>query len=77
MPKLRLIFTVILAVSLLFSGASSGQTAATQASDAHLSEAVEVERRSGRVLTYVQDYDYGGSNPKHDPRRKPGSGHPP
>ncbi|CAD6333021.1 unnamed protein product [Miscanthus lutarioriparius] len=72
MPKLRFIFTVILVVFLLLS-ASSGRTTTTQANDAEPFEVIE--RRSRRVLTDVQDYDYGGSNPKHDPRRKPGSGH--
>ncbi|EES19885.1 hypothetical protein BDA96_09G227800 [Sorghum bicolor] len=74
MPKLSFIFTVILVVFvfLLFS-ASSGQTTTTQANDADTFEVIE--RRSRRVLTDVQDYDYGGSNPKHDPRRKPGNGH--
>ncbi|OEL27821.1 hypothetical protein BAE44_0011160 [Dichanthelium oligosanthes] len=34
-----------------------------------------MQRHGRRVLTDIQDYDYGGSNPKHDPRRKPGNGH--
>lgn len=72
MPKLRFIFTVILVVFLLFS-ASSGQTATTQANDAETFQVIE--RHSRRVLTDVQDYDFGGSNPKHDPRKKPGNGH--
>ena len=35
----------------------------------------QIQRHGRRVLTDIQDYDYGGSNPKHDPRRKPGNGH--
>ncbi|RCV16742.1 hypothetical protein SETIT_3G162500v2 [Setaria italica] len=51
----------------------AGQTAVTEGNH---EDTLEVAERHGRrVLTDIQDYDYGGSNPKHDPRRKPGNGH--
>uniref|UniRef100_A0A0D3GAC1 Uncharacterized protein n=3 Tax=Oryza TaxID=4527 RepID=A0A0D3GAC1_9ORYZ len=34
-----------------------------------------IQKHSRRVLTDVQDYDYGGPNPRHEPRKKPGNGH--
>ncbi|CAL4909366.1 unnamed protein product [Urochloa decumbens] len=73
MPKLRSIFTVLLVMLLLVS-APSGKIATTEGN--HNEDTLEVVERHGRrVLTDTQDYDYGGSNPKHDPRRKPGNGH--
>ncbi|KAK3138125.1 hypothetical protein QOZ80_5AG0364870 [Eleusine coracana subsp. coracana] len=70
--KLKFILTVILGIFLLLN-ASSGQTALTQNSYEVPSKVIET--RGNRGLTELQDYDYGGSNSKHDPRRKPGSGH--
>ncbi|WVZ99450.1 hypothetical protein U9M48_044745 [Paspalum notatum var. saurae] len=73
MPKRRLTITVILVFFLLLS-AAPGQTAA--AAQVHGGDALGVvQRHSRRLLTEIQDYDYGGSNSKHDPRRKPGNGH--
>ncbi|TVU20410.1 hypothetical protein EJB05_36617 [Eragrostis curvula] len=72
MPKLKFIITVILGIFLLLN-ASSGQTATTQDKNEVPSEVVETHAH--RALTDLQDYDYGGSNSKHDPRRKPGGGH--
>ncbi|KAF8692422.1 hypothetical protein HU200_039658 [Digitaria exilis] len=73
MPKSRSIFTVLLVMFLLVT-ASSGQTATTKGN--HEDNLEVVERHGRRVLTDTQDYDYGGSNSKHDPRRKPpGNGH--
>ncbi|CAL5096048.1 unnamed protein product [Urochloa decumbens] len=72
MPKLRSIFAVLLVMLLLVS-ASSGQTATTEGN--HEDTLEVVQRHGRRVLTDTQDYDYGGSNSKHDPRRKPGNGH--
>ncbi|CAN6346007.1 unnamed protein product [Urochloa humidicola] len=72
MPKLRSIFAVLLVMLLLVSG-SSGEAARTERN--HEVTLEVVERHGRRVLTDIQDYDYGGSNSKHDPRRKPGNGH--
>lgn len=33
-----------------------------------------IKRYSRKILTEVQDYDYGGANSRHDPRRRPGIG---
>ncbi|CAN6332234.1 unnamed protein product [Urochloa humidicola] len=73
MPKLRSAFAVLVLMLLLLVSASSGEAARTEGNHEDTSEVVE--RHVRRVLTDIQDYDYGGSNPKHDPRRKPGNGH--
>ncbi|WVZ99449.1 hypothetical protein U9M48_044745 [Paspalum notatum var. saurae] len=73
MPKRRLTITVILGklqrqhkytVEMLWESYSSTSLHPPQ-----------MQRHSRRLLTEIQDYDYGGSNSKHDPRRKPGNGH--
>ncbi|XP_062232632.1 uncharacterized protein LOC133929892 [Phragmites australis] len=75
MPKPKLIHTVILVILLLLNSANSGQTATT-GDNYEVSTSKGVEGHiSRRYLTELQDYDYGGSNSKHDPRRKPGGGH--
>ncbi|BAH91258.1 Os01g0705400 [Oryza sativa Japonica Group] len=33
-----------------------------------------IKGHSRKILTDIQDYDYGGANSKHDPRRRPGIG---
>ncbi|XP_025810143.1 uncharacterized protein LOC112888018 isoform X2 [Panicum hallii] len=80
MPKLRSIFTVLILMLLLLVSVSSGQTATIEGNHEDTLEVAEsspsrIQRHGRRVLTDIQDYDYGGSNPKHDPRRKPGNGH--
>ncbi|KAL5231773.1 hypothetical protein ABZP36_030549 [Zizania latifolia] len=50
-----------------------GQAAATDISNEVTSKVTE--RYSRRVLTDVLDYDYGGANARHEPRKKPGNGH--
>ncbi|KAG2626077.1 uncharacterized protein LOC120697970 [Panicum virgatum] len=82
MPKLRSIFTVLILTLLLLVSVSSGQTATKEGNHEYSLEVAEfaslqsqMQRHGRRVLTDLQDYDYGGSNPKHDPRKKPGNGH--
>ncbi|KAK3134947.1 hypothetical protein QOZ80_5BG0412750 [Eleusine coracana subsp. coracana] len=70
--KLKFILTVIFGIFLLLN-ASSGHSAVAQ--DSYEVTPKVIETRGNRGLTELQDYDYGGSNSKHDPRRKPGSGH--
>ncbi|KAJ1263865.1 hypothetical protein BS78_09G219600 [Paspalum vaginatum] len=75
MPKPRLTITVILVIFLLFSAASGQTAAAAEVDGKDALGVVQMQRHSRKLLTEIQDYDYGGSNSKHDPRRKPGNGH--
>ncbi|KAG8086252.1 hypothetical protein GUJ93_ZPchr0010g9485 [Zizania palustris] len=83
MSKLKFFVAAILVILLLFDDASSGQAGATDISDEVTSKVTErysrtlKTRRHGarRVLTDLLDYDYGGANARHEPRKKPGNGH--
>jgi hypothetical protein len=35
---------------------------------------LEMQGFNRKILTEIQDYDYGGANSRHDPRRRPGVG---
>ncbi|RCV26964.1 hypothetical protein SEVIR_5G291100v4 [Setaria viridis] len=70
MPKHTFALSVILLI-LLFN-ASAGQTIAVENDNA--ATAKLIKGRSRKILTEVQDYDYGGANSRHDPRRRSGIG---
>ncbi|XP_015692951.1 uncharacterized protein LOC107304243 [Oryza brachyantha] len=75
MSKLRFFISVVLVIVLLFD-ASSGQAATACINNEVTSKVkVRIQKHSRRVLTDVLDYDYGGPNSKHEPRKKPGNGH--
>uniref|UniRef100_A0A0E0L576 Uncharacterized protein n=1 Tax=Oryza punctata TaxID=4537 RepID=A0A0E0L576_ORYPU len=88
MSKLKFFVTFVLVILLLFDASSSGMLffmflffCVGQAETAYTNYEVtskvkeRIQKHSRRVLTDVQDYDYGGPNPKHEPRKKPGNGH--
>ncbi|KAF8696158.1 hypothetical protein HU200_037053 [Digitaria exilis] len=70
MPKHTFALGVIIFI-LLFN-ASEGQTIMVENDSAVT--AMLIMGRSRKILTEVQDYDYGGANSRHDPRRRPGNG---
>ncbi|XP_052155061.1 uncharacterized protein LOC127773087 [Oryza glaberrima] len=76
MSKLKSLVTVVLVILLLFDSSSSGQAETAYTNYEVTSKVKErIQKHSRRVLTDVQDYDYGGPNPRHEPRKKPGNGH--
>ncbi|KAG2591104.1 uncharacterized protein LOC120675430 [Panicum virgatum] len=70
MPKHTFALSVILLI-LLFN-ASAGQTIVVGNDNAITAKLIMGHSR--KILTEVQDYDYGGANSRHDPRRRPGIG---
>ncbi|XP_044374953.1 uncharacterized protein [Triticum aestivum] len=74
MAKLAML---VLVMALLIT-APSGETSTAESHERDASKATKMQSHMHgrmRVLTDVQDYDYGGANSKHDPHRKPGGGH--
>ena len=72
MAKLAML---VLVMALLIT-APSGETSTAESHERDASKATKSHMHGRmRVLTDVQDYDYGGANSKHDPHRKPGGGH--
>ncbi|CAL4974488.1 unnamed protein product [Urochloa decumbens] len=70
MPKHTFALGVILLI-LLFN-TSAGQTIVVENDNAVTARSIMGHSR--KILTEVQDYDYGGPNPRHEPRRRPGTG---
>ncbi|KAL6615878.1 hypothetical protein ACP70R_038148 [Stipagrostis hirtigluma subsp. patula] len=70
MPKPNILLTVIFLI-LLFN-ASAGLTIVVE--NANAVTAKLIKGRIRKILTEIQDYDYGGANSRHDPRRRPGNG---
>ncbi|XP_002456223.1 uncharacterized protein LOC8059156 [Sorghum bicolor] len=70
MPKDTFALGVILLI-LLFN-VSAGQTIVVENDNAVTARLAKGHSR--KILTEVQDYDYGGANSRHDPRRRPGIG---
>uniref|UniRef100_A0A0D9V4P9 Uncharacterized protein n=1 Tax=Leersia perrieri TaxID=77586 RepID=A0A0D9V4P9_9ORYZ len=70
MPKSSFVLTIILLI--LLCNASNGQTIVIKNNIAATPKLIKVHSR--KILTDIQDYDYGGANSKHDPRRRPGIG---
>ncbi|KAF8677981.1 hypothetical protein HU200_046338 [Digitaria exilis] len=70
MPKHTFALGVIIFI-LLFN-ASAGQPIMVENDSAVT--AMLIMGHSRKILTEVQDYDYGGANSRHDPRKRPGNG---
>uniref|UniRef100_J3L3B2 Uncharacterized protein n=1 Tax=Oryza brachyantha TaxID=4533 RepID=J3L3B2_ORYBR len=70
MPKSSFVLTIILLI--LLCNASAGQTIVIK-NDIPATPKL-IKGHSRKILTDIQDYDYGGANSKHDPRRRPGIG---
>ncbi|PAN28949.1 hypothetical protein PAHAL_5G189000 [Panicum hallii] len=70
MPKHTFALSVILLIFLF--NASAGQTIVVGNDNAVTARLIMGHIR--KILTEVQDYDYGGANSRHDPRRRPGIG---
>ncbi|KAF7023263.1 hypothetical protein CFC21_035822 [Triticum aestivum] len=68
MPKPTFILTIILLIALF--NASAGQTIVVEIDNALPPKFIKGHSR--KILTEIQDYDYGGANSRHDPRRRPG-----
>ncbi|AQK97724.1 hypothetical protein ZEAMMB73_Zm00001d011681 [Zea mays] len=70
MPKDTFALSIILLI-LLFN-IYAGQTIVVQNDNAVTAKLTKGHSR--KILTEVQDYDYGSANSRHDPRRRPGTG---
>ncbi|KAG8055706.1 hypothetical protein GUJ93_ZPchr0001g31015 [Zizania palustris] len=70
MPKPSFLLTIIL--FLLLCNASAGHNIVIKDDTAATPKLIKGHSR--KVLTDIQDYDYGGPNSRHDPRRRPGIG---
>ncbi|XP_020098311.1 uncharacterized protein LOC109717059 [Ananas comosus] len=71
MPRLATVLAVLLILVLVktSSGQSLGAENEIKPADA------AIKALSRKAFIEVQDYDYGGANSRHDPRRgKPGNG---
>ncbi|XP_048557115.1 uncharacterized protein LOC125537822 isoform X4 [Triticum urartu] len=73
MAKLTMpVFTAVFLMALLITASSSGEVSTTER-DRDASKVTKSNSRM-RILTDFLDYDYGGANSRHDPRRRPGNG---
>lgn len=70
MPKPTFVLAITLLIVLF--NASAGQNIVVEIDNAVSSKSIKGHSR--KILTEIQDYDYGGANSRHDPRRKPGNG---
>ncbi|XP_062208555.1 uncharacterized protein LOC133910046 [Phragmites australis] len=70
MPKPSFLLTIILLIFLI--NASAGQIIVVKNDNAVTAKLIKGHSR--KILTETQDYDYGGANSRHDPRRRPGTG---
>ncbi|KAG8077684.1 hypothetical protein GUJ93_ZPchr0007g5681 [Zizania palustris] len=70
MPKPSFLLTSIF--FLLLCNASDGQNIVIKDYTAATPKLIKGHLR--KILTDIQDYDYGGANSRHDPRRRPGIG---
>ncbi|XP_048557101.1 uncharacterized protein LOC125537822 isoform X2 [Triticum urartu] len=84
MAKLTMpVFTAVFLMALLITASSSGEVSTTErdrdaskVTKGHTSlYHLRMQSNSRmRILTDFLDYDYGGANSRHDPRRRPGNG---
>ncbi|CAM0882311.1 unnamed protein product [Alopecurus aequalis] len=70
MSKTTFVLGIFL-LSVLFN-ASAGQTIVGEFDNGVTPKLIKGHNR--KILTEIQDYDYGGANSRHDPRRRPGVG---
>nr|XP_051225616.1 uncharacterized protein LOC127343532 [Lolium perenne] len=70
MPKPTIVLSIILLIVLF--NASAGQTIVVEFDNGITPKLIKGFNR--KILTEIQDYDYGGANSRHDPRRRPGVG---